>query len=343
MKKTLQTGLAAASALILGASAALAHAVTPPASSLELPDLFHPGSAVTAPDGRVFVASITTGRILVFKPGATTGRDFIDVATSGVDSAMGIKVDTAHSRLWACTAAFGVHQTPGTHPTAVLAFDLRSGKLLQTLPLPNGGLCNDLVIASNGSIVVTDSFSPRLLVLRPGSNMVEELIRDAAFEPPAGGFGLDGIVQLSDGSLLVTKNTAGELYRVTDPFGKTPVITKLTTSRSLAGADSLVLGPDGRIYLAEPNFAGTSGNIDLIVPEGSTAHIETVADSLATPVGIMISSKGFWPVEGRMGPVLIPSRKNEDPGKMRMVFRLAPKSDQLSDGSQASQTTTSTK
>lgn len=274
-----------------------------------------------APDGRVFVSGITTGRIVVFAPGERTSRDFIDVAKAEVDSAMGIKIDSVRSRLWACTAAFGVHRTPGKHPTAVLAFDLQSGALLQTLPLPDGGLCNDLVLARNGAVVVTDSFLPRLLVLRPGSNAVEELVRNAAFEPPAGGFGVDGVIELDDGSLLISKNTAGELLRVTNPFGKVPTVSRITTSRPLANADGLVLGPDGRIYLAEPDFAGTHGRINTIVLEGSNARIETIADNLATPLGVVVSSNGFWPVEGRMGPVLSPDRKNEDPGKMRLVLR----------------------
>jgi sugar lactone lactonase YvrE len=273
-----------------------------------------------APDGRVFVASITTGRIVVFGPGEKTSRDFIDVAKAGVDSAMGIEVDSGRSRLWACTAAFGVDQTPGNHPTAVLAFDLRSGALLQTLPLPKGGLCNDLVITRNGALVVTDSFSPRLLVLRTGANAIEELVSNAAFAPPVGGFGVDGVIELDDGSLLISKNTAGELLRVTEPFGNTPSVTRVTTSRPLANADGLVLGPDGRIYLAEPDFAGTNGRIDTVVLDGPNARIETMADGLTTPLGVVVSSAGFWPVEGRMGPVLSPDRKNEDPGKMRLVF-----------------------
>jgi len=320
MRKTIRAGIAAACGLIFG-GAGLAHAAVAPAATMELPDLFHPGSAVVAPDGRVFVSSITTGRIVVFAPGETTPRDFVDVAAAGIDSAMGIKVDTAHSRLWGCTAAFGVDQTKGEHhPTAVLAFDLKSGALLQTFPLPNGGLCNDLLITHNGALVITDSFSPRLLVLRSGAKAVQELIRDPALAPPQGGFGVDGLVELKDGSLLVSKNSAGELVRIKHPFGKKPTITRLTTSRPLTGADGLVLGPDGQIYLAEPNFMGASGNIDRIVLNGSKARIVTAADGLATPLCVVVTPTGFWPVEGRMGPVLNPARKNEDPGKMRMVF-----------------------
>lgn len=324
MKRTLQLSLAAVLSLIF-TGAALAKSVAEPAAELDLPDQFHPGSAVSAPDGRVFVSSITTGRIMVFAPGSKTPRDFIDVAKAGVDSAMGIKVDTARSRLWACTAAFGVHTQPGKHPTAVLAFDLKSGALVQTFPLPDGGLCNDLIVTHDGSIVVTDSFQPRLLVLRPGASSLTELLRNEAFDPPKGGFGLDGVVELSDGSLLLTKNTEGELLHVTDPFGSSPAITRVLTSRPLSNADALVKGPDGQVYLAEPNFAGPSGRVDKVVIEGSEARIETIAEGLATPVGTLVSSSGFWPVEGRMGPVLNPARKNEDPGKMRLIFRAATK------------------
>jgi len=291
------------------------------AETLELPDHFHPGSAVLAPDGRVFASSITTGRIMVFAPGEKFASDFVDATKAGIDSAMGIKVDIDRSILWVCTAAFGVHRTLGIHPTAILAFDLKTGVHLETLPLPDGGMCNDLVITRNGSLVVTDSFSPRLLVLRPGAKALEELIRDEILAPPQGGFGTDGVIELEDGSLLVSKNSAGELVHIDDPFGESPSITKLTTSRSLMGADGLVLGPDGRIYLAEPDFGGTDGRIVNVVLEGSNARIETIADCLATPVCVIVSANGYWPIEARMGPVLNPERKNEDPGKMLLVFR----------------------
>jgi hypothetical protein len=286
---------------------------------LDLSDRFHPGSAVAAPDGRIFVASITTGRIVVFAPGKSTPVDFIDVAAAGIDSAMGIKVDTARGRLWACSANFGVDSTPGDHPTALLAFNLQSGALEQTLPFPDGGLCNDLIVTRAGALIVTDSFNPRLLVLRSGANALEELIRDPALAPPKGGFGTDGIVELDDGSLLVSKNSAGELVRINDPLGK-PTVTSLQTSRALSGADGLARAPDGRIYLAEPNFGGKSGNIDRITLTGTKADIETVVEGLATPLGALPTATGFWTIEGHMGPVLIPARKNEDPGHMSLIF-----------------------
>jgi hypothetical protein len=319
MTRRLSASLAAALTIVLSTSA-LAQMPPTPGSTLELPDRFHPGSAVAAPDGRIFVSSITTGRIVVFTPGNSTPGDFIDPAAAGMDSAMGIKVDTARGRLWACSANLGVDETPGNHPTALLAFNLQSGTLEQTLPLPGGGLCNDLVITRAGAMVVTDSFSPRLLVLRPGANALEELIRDPVLAPPTGGFGADGIVELDDGSLLISKNSAGELVRINNPLSSAPAITPLQTSRPLSNADGLVHVPDGRIYLAEPDFAGGNGRIDRVSVTGSKALIETVVERLATPLGVLTTSTGVWTVEGRMGPVLFPDRKNEDPGRMSLVF-----------------------
>lgn len=316
--RKLTAGFAAALALGTGA---LAQTPPAPGSTLDLPDRFHPGSAVSAPDGRIFVSSITTGRILVFAPGDVAPRDFIASTAANMDSAMGIKVDAARNRLWACSANLGVDQTPGDHPTALLAFNLETGALEQTLPLPDGGLCNDLVISKAGALVVTDSFSPRLLVLRPGASALEELIRDPALTPPAGGFGTDGIIELDDGSLLISKNSAGELLRIAKPFDPAPTITPLKTSRALSNADGLVLGPDGRIYLAEPDFGGGNGRIDQITLNGSSARIDTLVDKLATPLGVLPAPMGYWTVEGRMGPVLNPARKSEDPGRMRLVFR----------------------
>ncbi|MBG0511625.1 hypothetical protein I3J13_22890 [Agrobacterium sp. MOPV5] len=319
MIRKLSANLAAAFTIMLGTSA-LAQTPPAPGAILELPARFHPGSGVAAPDGRIFVASITTGRIMVFAPGSSTPTDFIDPAAVGMDSAMGIEVDTARNRLWACSANLGVDRTPGDHPTALLGLNLQSGALEQTLPLPGGGLCNDLVVTRSGALVVTDSFSPRLLVLRPGASALEDLIRDPLLTPPTGGFGTDGIIELDDGSLLVSKNSAGELVRINDPLGSTPTITPLRTSRALANADGIMRGLNGQIYLAEPDFTGRNGRIDRISLTESEAVIETVVEQLATPLGIVVTPTGFWTIEGRMGPVLFPDRKNEDPGRMTLVF-----------------------
>jgi len=69
------------------------------------------------------------------------------------------------------------------------------------------------------------------------------------------------------------------------------------------------------------------------------SSLKFAKDGLTTPLCVVVSSTGFWPVEGRMGPVLFPARKNEDPGKMRLVFRANAKADKQrsADGSRALQ------
>ena len=47
--------------------------------------------------------------------------------------------------------------------------------------MPNKGFCNDIAIDKKGDVYVTDSFNPRILVLRKGQKNLELFLEDSMF------------------------------------------------------------------------------------------------------------------------------------------------------------------
>jgi hypothetical protein len=85
------------------------------------------------------------------------------VARAGVDaSTAGVFVDMRRGVLWACA----VHLNFQT-PTALRAFDLRTGTLRASYELPDRGICADIAVA-HGDVYITDTTDPTAATPLPG-------------------------------------------------------------------------------------------------------------------------------------------------------------------------------
>src|SRR5262249_2028359 len=131
------------------------------ASSLIVPgDNFFPESIAATPAGTLFVGSVVTGEILRFPHGSTTAETFVP---AGVNSGtVGVFADMVRGVLWAC----GVDLTC-QRPTALRAFDLRTGTLRATYELPGRGVCADIALA-HGDVYITDTTDPTAATRPPG-------------------------------------------------------------------------------------------------------------------------------------------------------------------------------
>jgi hypothetical protein len=131
------------------------------ASSLTVPGAnFFPESIAATPEGTRFVGSIVTGEILRLWPGSNTAETLIPAGVNA--GTAGLLVDMPRGVLWAC--AVDLHfQTP----TALRAFDLRTGALRADYPLPDRGVCADIA-GANGDIYITDTTDPTAPTRLPG-------------------------------------------------------------------------------------------------------------------------------------------------------------------------------
>jgi Cu-Zn family superoxide dismutase len=177
-------------------------------TSYELPGegTFPEGIAYHAESGAAFVSGAGDGSL-----------HRIDLASGDVDTGLVpgsrppfgiIGLAVGDDDLWAAGGMTG----------EILRFDVASGELEATLSTPEAEstFLNDLVVAPNGDVYVTDSNRPVLFRVPDGGDEVEAwLDLDGTPIPFGEGINLNGIVVSEDGeSLIVVHMASGTLYRI---------------------------------------------------------------------------------------------------------------------------------
>lgn len=148
------------------------------------------GVAYDSVEDAFYVSSVRARKI--FKVGRDGVAKVFATQQDGLWSAMGMKVDARRRHLWVATAAVPqmlnyLKEEDGK--SAVLKFDLRTGRLLNKYVLPNAPKphwLGDLVLNSRGDVFATDSLTPALYVLREGGERLEPLIEGAPLVSPQG-------------------------------------------------------------------------------------------------------------------------------------------------------------
>jgi sugar lactone lactonase YvrE len=296
-----------AAGLLLGAGAS--HAA--PADVLIPGDHVYPESLTSAADGTLYIGSMAEGVVMKVAPGAAKAEPFIPAGSNGVLSVLGVLADEGSKTLWVCSSdlsGFGVVMKTGSKPVALKAFDLKTGAPKASYPLPGDHtLCNDAVVAKDGTVYVTDSFSPHILRLRPGAEALEVWAEDPRFTVEKGA-GLDGIAIAGDAVYVNTYNGSG-LYKVAmKPDGSAGAVTTMKTSRKIELADALrAIGPDTLLMIE-----GT-GKLDRITVSGDEAKVETVSEGYKLPVSVTVVGETAWVLEGQLNHLFDPKSGKPSP------------------------------
>lgn len=250
-----------------------------------------PESMTASADGTLFFSSLAGGRIFRAEPGATQASEWIKQGTNGLSAAIGVLADDKSNTVYACSSDFawaGVRIPTGDTPTSLKMFDLKTGAPKGSVALPASTLlgqtsfCNDIAVAADGTVYVTDSLAGHILRLKAGTAAFEVWAHDARWDVK--GFQLDGIAILGDGSVYANIFEGDGLYRIAvNPDGGAGAITKLQTSRPLFHSDGLRAFAVNKLLMVEGE---TKGNLDLITVSGDNAQIETVKSGFEGPVSL---------------------------------------------------------
>jgi hypothetical protein len=256
--------LAAASACILGllcASGAVQAADVVVPGTTDFPE-----SMTATTDGTLFFSSLAGGRIFRAAPGAAQATEWIKQGANGLGSALGVLADEKSGTLYACSvdlSGAGIIIPTGATPGALKLFDLKTGAAKGSVPLPPStllkqtALCNDIAVAADGTVYVTDSFSGHILRMKPGTMAFEIWAHDARWD--VAGPQLDGIAVLGDGTVDANIFEGDGLYRIAvNPDGSAGTISKLQTSRPLYHSDGLRAYGSDRLLMVEGE---TKGNL----------------------------------------------------------------------------------
>ena len=225
-------------------------------------------------DGTVYFGSMAKGTIYRAAPGAAQAEPWILASAAGLTNVLGVLAHDASNTLWVCQNNTGGRGgAPVVGQTALRAFDLKSGAPKGTYPFPsNGGVCNDIAVAADGTVYATESFANRVHRLRPGGTALDVWITDPQLAA------VDGIALLADGAVYVNTFMSGRLFRIpVNPDGSAGPLTPIETSMPLNRPDGLrnvgaqtFLQVEAQGRLAELTIAGTRAEVR-VLQEGLTA------------------------------------------------------------------------
>jgi hypothetical protein len=153
-----------------------------------------------------------------------------DVARPGLREVLGLKVGGPGQPLWAAC-------TDDEHPggeSCVVAIDPPSGRVLRRACISGEGHeLNDLAVASDGTVYVTDSASGGVLRLPAGGTGLEVLVPDGRLR------GANGIALGPDGAVLLVAHGRG-IARITLASGVVGAVENASGS-SFVGIDGMAL------------------------------------------------------------------------------------------------------
>ncbi|HET6918273.1 MAG TPA: hypothetical protein VFI46_02285 [Jiangellaceae bacterium] len=275
------------------------------ASSLTVPgDNFFPESIAATPAGTLFVGSVVTGEILRFRTGSTTAETFVPAGVNA--GTAGVLVDARRGVLWACAVDLNF-QTP----TALRAFDLRTGTLRANYEVPDRGVCADIAVA-HGDVYITDTTDPTAATQLPGrilrlttprptqadGGMLTVWSADPLFTRPLQSSGIpvqiNGIAFDGISTLYTTNLNTGELLRVPIRLdGSAAAASVIDLDRDLVVPDGIRMLDPARLLIVEG-----VGRLTLVnVHTGTTA---VVAESLDQPTSVVPARGSLWVSEGQV-------------------------------------------
>lgn len=259
----------------------------------------HPESLTSSADGTVYFGSLGLSAILRAQPGAssTDEEPWIAPGTGGLQSMLGVFADDASNTLWVCSNPANP-PVANAAPSALLAFDLRSGTPKGSYELPTeGGRCNDIAVDATGAAYATDTPNMELLRLALGGSELEVWVGDEAFGATGGV--LDGVAVLGDRVFVNTLST-NKLFAVDiGSDGQPGNVVELTLDRPLAGPDGMRSHGSNELLIVE---GGEGGRLTRAVINGNNAALTTLQDGFGNgAVAVTVVGDTAYVIEAQWG------------------------------------------
>jgi sugar lactone lactonase YvrE len=288
----------------LAALAGAAAAAAPPADVTINGSRVFPESLTSDAAGNLYNGS-NAGTIYRALKGAKTAEPWIvPDAHNGLRSLFGVFADDAHGLLWVCDNPNLFKRETGT--STLRAFSLKTGQLSAKYDFPTDvpAACNDVAIARDGALWVSETLAGRIFVLKPHTNEL------ALYAQSADLVGIDGIAIAGDGSVYIN-NVRKQLFQRVErkPDGSFDKLTTLATSLPLNGPDGLRALGGNHFIQAE----GPGGRVALVDVKGDTATITPIATGLNSSVGVAVVGKTAYALEGKIQYMFDPKLKDQSP------------------------------
>lgn len=303
------------SLMLAGGLAACAHAQSP------LPDIrimdtqVFPESLTSTSDGTVYIGSVA-GNVYKAGPGSAEAQPWIrHSADNGILTILGVLADERSNTLWLCSAPnfFGPERSEGV--SSVMAFDLASGAQKGTYPFPDGGTCNDITVAEDGTVLATDTPGGRILALDPGASALRVFGQSDLLR------GIDGIAFSGDWTLYANNVQTQKIYRIAVNADNTMgALTDLKLSHELGGPDGMRLIEGNRFIQAE----GTVGRLSVVSIEGDSATLTVIDDALESSPGATMVGNTAYVLESNIQYLFNPELRGKETPPFMVLARPLP-------------------
>ena len=306
----LNVGAGLALALLAGCASVPSGAATP-AAPTDIPiagSRVFPESITSDAAGNIYVSS-AHGIVYRAAAGASEATPWIlPSEANGLQSILGVLADERHGLLWLCAnPPFGGPPSAKPGKSALKAFDLASGSYSGSYEIPEGlpAACNDIAVAPDGSIFLSETASGRIFVLAPKANELALFAHEDAL------VGIDGLAFAEDGTLYINNVRQNLLQRVErHSDGSYAGLTTLALDDKLSGPDGLRPLGGNRFLQAE----GPGGRVALIEVDGDTATVTPVRTGLDSSPGVTHVGNIGYATEGKIQYMFDPALKGQDPG-----------------------------
>jgi hypothetical protein len=171
---------------------------SPVAFRLKDPKLIPEGIAYDAEGMRFFIGSVAQHKIVTAH--AKELSDFSSPADK-LDAVLGLAVDPTHRHLYAVTTNGLEESAKKQRRNAVVQYDLKDGRLIDRFLAPDAMQLNDLAVAPDGILYVTDSETGSLFRKKLEEKTLTKFGATGALR------GANGIAVAPDGALYVTLST----------------------------------------------------------------------------------------------------------------------------------------
>ena len=181
---------------------------------------------------------------------------------------------------------------------------LRSHDLAPVLPGAHLLLPDDLVVAGDGSVFVTDACRPVIYRVPPPGRGEPHLFLDderlGGGERATGRIG--GVALVEDRFLLVSSAGDGMLFKA--PLGNPHEFRPVGIPHPFPGADAMELGADGFLYLAAHAPHGSGGAVWRLAPDENFESLRVAAvddrPGIGHPSALAFTAHRAWSIDGRV-------------------------------------------
>ena len=257
----------------------------------------YPESITSTADGRLIIGSIGTRSIYSVAPGSVLAQPWIAPDSDPSLGVYGVLADERSGTLWACFAAVPGAKAADQSRSALQAFDLHTGKFEARYELPTAGAwCNDIALAPDGVIYVTDSNNMEIDRLQGRDQQLHLWAGDGDLGPKGGV--LDGIAVVGN-RVVVNTLLTGKLWSVAiDADGDAGHITDVNVDRPLEHPDGMRAFGENQLLLVE---GGGGGRLDRVNFVDEAATVTTIKQGFPDgPVSVAVVGSMGYVLEGQL-------------------------------------------